>query len=302
VIAGLGAVALFIASEMNNIIATRDKSILLIMPGLPILFALVTLILLGWRRYFTPSTILLFLLCVFILGIAVFDSISTRSFYNLIKSLNPDFSAGTGGGYVLELKVRRVLANTLGTLYILSIGTLVFFVADGAYRAWKAPIGREEALSNSDLAAVLVGGQDVDTTHILPWHYWVISVLALCWFGLGLASFVANLFLGTYWRETTETGLSPPAFPIWLLAPILAGSIGGFLGAVFLLFKNRNAVGCFLLCLLAALALLGNQIHLMRSNDMFSMYIFAMGVFSGVAVPAFLLLYTLKTLPRPSPN
>lgn len=135
---------------------------------------------------------------------------------------------------------------------------------------------------------------------MLPWHYWLISVLALCWFGLGLASFVANLFLGTFWRDTSESGVLPPAAPIWLLAAIFAANIGGFLGALFLLFKNRNAAGWFLVCLLTALVLLAHQLQLMRSHDMFSAPVFLIGVFTGVCVPAFLLWYTLRVLPKPS--
>lgn len=142
VIVGLGCLALFIASEMDNIIVTSDKEILLLMPGVPIVVAVILLNILNWKRYFAFSEKLFILTCVCLVGLAFAEGVSLQNFYNMMNRLNPGFSDGyygEAGRYALILKTKSALATLTGAMYIASGIALVWFIAYGAFGSRREP-------------------------------------------------------------------------------------------------------------------------------------------------------------------
>ena len=142
IVAGLCLLALFIASEADNIRATSDKSILLVMPGLPLLFGVAALHFLDWQTHFRLSVLLLWLFCLGLLLVAIVETLPLMTFYRFVTSLDPDFSAGfrgEAGRYGLELKTRGLWANITGAVYIFAWAALVAFLAFGALTRARAP-------------------------------------------------------------------------------------------------------------------------------------------------------------------
>ena len=143
VMAGFAALALFTASEMNNIAATSDKGLVLLVLGTPVVVGLLLLRFLGWPEYFAFSNVLFLLSAIFVMALAILDAMPLRGFYNLVTGFSPDFF-GRDSGYVLELEVRSLLATVKGTLYILAIVSLAAFVLLGAYRG-LVPLAEDPA-------------------------------------------------------------------------------------------------------------------------------------------------------------
>lgn len=84
----------------------------------------------------------------------------------------------------------------------------------------------------------------------LPWHYWVVTVLALLWNAFGAYDFVMSLTAGeTYMRQMGMTQAQIDyynAMPVWMLAAWVLGVWGGVAGAVLLALRSRWATHAFI--------------------------------------------------------
>ncbi len=83
----------------------------------------------------------------------------------------------------------------------------------------------------------------------IPWHLWVVGLLGLVWNGFGATDFVMTFVDRAMWFETmgvtAEQAARMDAMPAWTYGAWLAGTWGGFLGTVALLFRSRWAVYLF---------------------------------------------------------
>lgn len=87
-----------------------------------------------------------------------------------------------------------------------------------------------------------------------PVHLWIVGVLALLWNGFGVFDFLATVFRWEpYMSQFPQDQLDYfYSFPGWMYVLWACGTIGGTLGAVGLLLRQRWAVWMFGLSLVAA--------------------------------------------------
>lgn len=88
-----------------------------------------------------------------------------------------------------------------------------------------------------------------------PWHFWLIGIVGVLWSLMGLMSFVVT-------QTNVEAVMSryPPqqreyfeSFPLWAVACWAISVIGGLIGCILLLLKNRRAVQVLLASAIAAI-------------------------------------------------
>jgi len=87
-----------------------------------------------------------------------------------------------------------------------------------------------------------------------PWHLWVIGIVALLWNGFGAFDFTA-----TSLRVEPYIAQFPPAMmdyiqalPLWMWVGWALGTVGGFIGSVLLLMRNKLAAWAYALSLIGA--------------------------------------------------
>jgi hypothetical protein len=93
------------------------------------------------------------------------------------------------------------------------------------------------------------------TTPGRPWHLWLIGILGGLWSAIGVLSFMLT-------QMNVEAVMSqfPPqqrqyfeSFPLWAVAFWAIGVLGGVIGCLLLLLKNRLAVPVLLASLVGAI-------------------------------------------------
>ena len=80
-----------------------------------------------------------------------------------------------------------------------------------------------------------------------PWHLWVIGVFLLLWQGMATFDYGATAiryepYLSKFPEEALEYYF---AAPVWMFAMWGIASIGGLIGAIFVLMRNKLAVPVF---------------------------------------------------------
>lgn len=89
----------------------------------------------------------------------------------------------------------------------------------------------------------------------MPWHHWVVGLLAIVWNGFGALDYTMTQLRGDAWlREMSMTEAQIAYFhamPGWALAVWAVGVWGGVLGGVLLLLRSRHAVIVFAISLIA---------------------------------------------------
>jgi hypothetical protein len=124
-----------------------------------------------------------------------------------------------------------------------------------------------------------------------PWHLWLIGILGGLWSAIGVVSFVLT-------QMNVEAVMSrfPPqqreyfeSFPLWADAFWAIGVLGGVIGCLLLLLRNRLAVHALLVsvigaivCNLGGLFLLGGM-EVMRETGALGVTVFPVIVAVGLA-------------------
>lgn len=83
-----------------------------------------------------------------------------------------------------------------------------------------------------------------------PWHLWVVGVLAVLWNGSGAAVIMAAQY-GFYPGLPTDEAAYYAAQKLWFVAMTDLALLGGVLGGVALLLRNRLAPALFAISLVA---------------------------------------------------
>ena len=81
------------------------------------------------------------------------------------------------------------------------------------------------------------------TTPGRPWHLWLIGIIGLLWSSMGVLSFMLTQLKveAAMSRFPPEQRASFESFPLWAVASWAIWVLGGLIGSVLLLFKNRLA-------------------------------------------------------------
>lgn len=84
-----------------------------------------------------------------------------------------------------------------------------------------------------------------------PWHLWLIGVLLLLWQGMASFDYVATLIrYEPYLSEFPEDVLEYYfAAPLWMYVMWGIASVGGLIGAILVLMRNKLAVPLFFVAL-----------------------------------------------------
>jgi hypothetical protein len=92
----------------------------------------------------------------------------------------------------------------------------------------------------------------------VPWHFWVVCIVAVLWNGFGGCDFTMSLTQGdTYYRSMgmTEAQIASfHSFPVWAWFAWGLGVWGAIAGTVLLLIRSRYALPAFVASLLGLLA------------------------------------------------
>lgn len=90
-------------------------------------------------------------------------------------------------------------------------------------------------------------------TKKVPWHLWVVGVIALLWNAYGGYDYVMTQTKNAAYlaQFTAEQRAYFSSFPLWMEAVWAIGVWGGVLGAVLLLLRSKWAFQAFLASLIA---------------------------------------------------
>jgi hypothetical protein len=93
-----------------------------------------------------------------------------------------------------------------------------------------------------------------------PWHYWVVTVLAILWNAFGAYDYFMTKTAGdAYLRKMGETDVQIAhmnAYPVWMTADWAIGVWGALLGSLLLVARTRYAFHVFVASLAAFLVML----------------------------------------------
>ncbi|HEV2533413.1 hypothetical protein [Phenylobacterium sp.] len=93
-----------------------------------------------------------------------------------------------------------------------------------------------------------------------PWHYWVVTVVALVWNAFGAYDYFMTKTQGdAYLRKAAMTDAQIAhvhAYPVWMTADWAIGVWGALLGALLLVARTRYAVHVFVVSLAAFVVML----------------------------------------------
>lgn len=93
-----------------------------------------------------------------------------------------------------------------------------------------------------------------------PWHYWVVTVLAILWNAFGAYDYFMSKTGGDAYLKTsgmTDAQIAHMhAYPLWMTADWAIGVWGGLLGALLLLARTRYAFHVFVASLAAFVVML----------------------------------------------
>lgn len=109
------------------------------------------------------------------------------------------------------------------------------------------------------------------TTQKPPIWFWIISVLALVWNGMGVNAYLQQAYdtesyRAMYSEEQLEIAANMPA---WVTAAFAIAVFGGAIGSILLLMRKKLASTIFLVSLLAVLVQMGYILINGYASDMF---------------------------------
>lgn len=90
-----------------------------------------------------------------------------------------------------------------------------------------------------------------NTTRSTPWHFWLIGALLLLWQGMASFDYLATVFrYEPYLSQFPEDALEYYfAAPVWMYAMWGIAAIGGLIGVLLILMRNKLAVPIFMAAL-----------------------------------------------------
>lgn len=90
-----------------------------------------------------------------------------------------------------------------------------------------------------------------------PWHFWVVTILAVIWNGFGGVDYTMSHLQQDQWFQAMgvpdAVKAAMDAYPSWMHAVWAIGVWGSVLGTIFLLLRRRWALHAFALSALGAL-------------------------------------------------
>ena len=92
-----------------------------------------------------------------------------------------------------------------------------------------------------------------------PIWFWIVSVLALIWNGMGVNAYLQQAYdTESYRAMYTEEQLEIAAnMPAWVTAAFAIAVFGGTLGSILLLLRKKLATSVFMISLLAVIVQMG---------------------------------------------
>lgn len=104
-----------------------------------------------------------------------------------------------------------------------------------------------------------------------PIWFWVISVIALIWNGMGVAQYLGQAYQTESWRSslTDEQFEIISNLPSWLTAAFAIAVFAGVLGSLGLLLRKKWAYYLFVLSLLAVVLQMGYILIQGHADNMF---------------------------------
>jgi hypothetical protein len=93
-----------------------------------------------------------------------------------------------------------------------------------------------------------------------PWHYWLVSVVAILWNAIGAYDYLMSKLGGVAYLKKggmTDAQIAHmQAYPVWMTADWAIGVWGGLLGALLLIARTRYAFHAFVASLAAFVVML----------------------------------------------
>ncbi len=129
--------------------------------------------------------------------------------------------------------------------------------------------------------------------------FWVISIVALIWNGLGVFQYLMQAFMTEEIKATlpeAERALYEN-IPAWVTAAFAIAVFGGLLGSFFLLLRKKIARPLFLISLLAIIIQMSYNLFMSKATEVYGpegLIIPVMVIIIGV----FLLLYTKSSIKK----
>lgn len=129
-----------------------------------------------------------------------------------------------------------------------------------------------------------------------PIWFWIISVVALIWNGIGVMAYLADAFMTDEMiSQMTERQQAFQAidFPSWYTACYALAVFCGFLGCIFLLLRKSWAKPMFII---SFIAVLGQVLHNYVLNDIYADMNLTVNTFElsmAIAVPVVAILLIL---------
>jgi len=131
-----------------------------------------------------------------------------------------------------------------------------------------------------------------------PVVFWIISAIALAWNLMGLANF------GMHSMITPEMIAEMPEAqkalyensPGWLKIPYGVATIGGVIGAILLLMRNKLALPLFLISLVAVIIQMGYSMIASNAIEVFGLAQALIMPLVVIGISAFLVYYARKSM------
>jgi len=125
-----------------------------------------------------------------------------------------------------------------------------------------------------------------------PWHYWVVTALAVLWNGFGAYDYFMTKTGGdAYLRKMGENEAQIAhmhAYPAWMTADWAIGVWGGLLAALLLIARTRYAFHVFVVSLAAFLVMLVYTYGMSDGGKVMGQQ----GMIFNLVILAFCLLFT----------
>ncbi|MEQ3499193.1 hypothetical protein ABMY20_05480 [Tenacibaculum sp. SSH1-16] len=129
--------------------------------------------------------------------------------------------------------------------------------------------------------------------------FWIISIAALVWNGLGVMSYIGQAYMTDEVRAAlpeAERALYENV-PTWVTAAFAIAVFGGLLGSAFLLMRKKLARPMFLISLIAIVVQMSYNLFMSRAAEVYGPGSIIMPIMV-IVIGVFLLMYSKKTIAK----